>query len=108
MKIDLNASVGRYCGISRDRERQFPNGRVFRLLLYGAIRANGMYGTEYNGIAVLDVDNDVVVCDGIAAGDTGYHGPRKSQTEAFDRLVAMEWDEFREFVNEHEESRCKI
>ena len=105
--IDLSSKEGQYAGVSMTTDRNFKAG-TFRVVLYGALCAYGLYGSEHNGIAILDMDRVHVLLDDHAREDTGCFGPSASQIKAFGTIVKMEWKEFRTFCNSHERSRYSI
>ena len=89
--IDLVKSVGPYVGVSKDETKTYKNGRTLRFVLYGAYNAFGLIGSENNGIAILDEDNFLVVCDEIGKETTGCFGPSKNQQELFDAILDLSW-----------------
>lgn len=105
-------SVRPYLGVSRDQILTFetPEGttRTFRIILYGAYDAQGLIGSEYNGIAVFDEDANEVLLDLEAREDTGYFGPTQSQLDRWGEISDFTWAEFRGFVNSHIRKRKDI
>lgn len=100
-----------YRGIQHDVTKHFATDdgpRVFRIAVYGAFDAFGLIGSEHNGIVILDVDNRVVVCDEIGIADSGYYGATKSQVELWQKIIAMDWFDFRAFVNSQSRTRMEI
>ncbi len=79
-----------------------------QVLVYGAKNAFGLVGTEYNGIAVLDLKERKVLLDGHLQVDSGYYGATTAQVKEFNRLASMNDTDFREFVNTHPRSRYPI
>ncbi len=75
--------------------------RRFRVVIHGAYNAFGLIGPEMNGVAILSEDEPrSVVLRCIAAQSTGYFGPSRAQIALWNRVCAMEWDQFNEFVLE--------
>ncbi len=103
-----NPKVGPYMGIQADEVKTLDDGRRFRIILYGAYNAMGLIGSECNGIAILDEDQRLVLCDGIAQMDTGYFGASQGQRGVHDLLVGMNDSAFVAFVNTHPRSRYQI
>ena len=104
-------AVGPYVGVTRDRVIKFKTGRKtrnFRVIVFGAYNAFGLIGSEFNGLAVFDEDNRAVLCDRIACESSGYFGPSRAQLAEFDRLAAMDWPGFRDFINAHDRTRYAI
>ena len=106
--IKLADKVGPYRGVSRDEILEFPEGRTFRLLLYGAYDSLGLIGSELNGLAILDEDKKAGLLDNLYVEDTGWYGPSLAQTNAFERVLAMPWLEFKAMVNAEPEKRYEI
>ena len=104
----LSSRVGPYRAVSRDEILEFPVGRTFRVLLYGAYDALGLIGYELNGVAILDEDKKAVVCDEIAIDATAYPGPTRAQVEVLERVLAMPWKEFKAMVNAQPNKRYEI
>jgi hypothetical protein len=100
-----------YRGIQEDVTVHFATDdgtRTMRIVIYGAFDAYGLVGPEKNGIAIFDVDNRTVVCDEIGIETSGYFGASKAQIALWQRLIAMEWDEFQAFVNAQPRTRMEI
>lgn len=116
MTIDLSKriNIGKGCaytGISREQELEFGAGkkkRKFLVIVYGAYCAFGLYGSEDNGIAVLDVDKKQVLADQIAIESSGFYGPSSAQTRRFLEITLMDWEAFRAFVNSCGRNRYEI
>lgn len=110
MAINVHSlpSVGPYTWVSRDVTRTDKGRGSFRFLVYGALNAHGLIGSEFNGIAILDEDKKAVLCDHIQKTDTGYFGPTARQLETLVELVSMPWPEFVEFVNQHPRTRYPL
>jgi len=100
-------NVGNYLWVSFDHALEFENGRKFRIIIYGAKFA-GITAPECNGIAILDNNREMVLCDEINKADTGYFGPTKIQICAYRKLFKMDWTTFCEFVNNHKRTRYQI
>lgn len=91
--ISIYPRVGQYMGVSRDTK--VGN---FRVILYAALNAFGMIGSEFNGIAVLDEKNKSIVCDGIAKESSGYSGPSNAQISVWESLAKMAEDKPNAFI----------
>jgi len=92
-------------GVSRQEVITYPNGRSFRIVLYAAYCAFGLYGPENNGIAVLDEDQRQVLLDQHSRIGSGYYGPSPTQLSEFQRIKDMPWEQFEQFVVSHERYR---
>lgn len=102
-------NFGPYAYVTANVVRKFPNGRSLRFVLYGAYSALGLIGSECNGIAILDEDHKLVVCDEIAKENTGYFGPSKNQNEWFWNLTGFcTWDDVCELVRQHPRTRAPL
>lgn len=71
--------------------------RSFTLVLYGA-EDHGIIGSELNGIAVLDDDNMQVLLKRHVQEASGFSGPSARQRAEFERIRAMDWTAFTDFV----------
>lgn len=100
--------VGPFMGVQDDCILTFPNGRSFRLVTYQAYNAQGLIGSESNGIAVLDEDAQRVVVDEIARQTSGYFGVSAQQKAEWTRLTDLSWPAFRKFVNSQPRLRKAI
>jgi len=107
MAINVHDAVGPYSGVQRDEVKECCGGR-FRVVLYGAYNAMGLYGSEMNGLAVLDDGERLVVLDGEAREPSGWFGATPAQAARFDEIMAMEEEGFRLFVNTHPRARHHI
>ena len=80
--------------------RKFKKGRiVYTIGIAGAYNANGLIGSEYNGIFVLDETNRAVVLDRHLPINSGYNGPSQEQWAEFGRIAKMPLAEFRNFCS---------
>jgi hypothetical protein len=70
--------------------------RTFTVLIAAAYNA-GIIGSEHNGIAVLDEDNQTLVLDQHLREGSGYFGPSARQKAEYTRVMAMDWKAFSEF-----------
>jgi hypothetical protein len=101
------SNLGPYMYVSRDEQKQFPEvGRTFRVILYGAFNAMGLIGTESNGIAVLDDTSRFVVLDEHCKGPAGCYGHTEAQAAEYTRIMGLDWEDFRAFVNGNRRTRC--
>ena len=105
--IDLTSREGQYVGVSMTTDRHFGD-RTFRVILYGALNAHGLIGSEHNGVAILDMDKVHVVLDNHAQESSGYYGASTAQIKAFGAIVKMDKKEFFAFCNSHRRSRYQI
>jgi hypothetical protein len=97
--------VGQYVGVSRDGHNNAMN---YRVILYAAKDAFGLIGSEFNGIAILDEVNKMVVTDNLFHEASGYNGPSRQQEKAFELICAMNTGEMRELVNNSPMCRGQI
>lgn len=73
----------------------FDGGRSMILVAASAYDAGGMIGPEYNGLLVIDSDNNSIVLEQHMREGSGSQGPTRSQRAEFDRLSNMtEWRDF--------------
>lgn len=103
----MRKSVGQYADVSRD-EKITPSGskKNLRVIIYGMYNALGLYGSEDNGIAILDEDDMCVVADGIVCESFGGVGtPTRRQIEEFKRICLMSWKELMAYLPEVESVR---
>lgn len=91
-------SIGPYYGVTHDVVCE-KGGKRWRIIVYGAYNAYGLIGGEHNGVAVFDETTEEVILDKLDAETTGYYGPSDQQVWLFNKLVEMNWDEFRTYVN---------
>lgn len=102
----LNGKVGPFEGVTRDIVRIVGNER-YRLVLYSAYNAQGLIGSECNGIAVLSEDRLNVVCDELGK-DSFRSTPTPAQIALFERLETCDEETFRATVNSASRSRYSI
>lgn len=103
--IDLANNIYPYMGISANKDVTFPEaGRSFKVVIYGARNA-GIIGFEDNGIAIFENTRGYVVLDKHCKQTSGYFGPNRAQMDEFNRIVGLDWEGFRAFVNGHKRSR---
>jgi hypothetical protein len=83
------------------RDLVFEGGRTMIVVAASAYNANGLIGSEYNGIVVIDADNSsVVLRNHLRSGSTGG-GPTRDQREEFERISKMtEWRVFAGWLKE--------
>lgn len=70
------------------------------LVLYSALSAFGLIGTEHNGIAVIDMQAKAVVLRDFAAVESGMNGPTVTQYALFNRLVMMDDEDFMRWLHD--------
>lgn len=92
-----------YVGVTHE----FTRGD-YHVFCYSAYNAMGLIGSESNGICVCNVKRKDVVCDEIAKEQTGYFGPSTQRLEVFEKMRAMEDEEFYRFVNAQRRLRYNI
>ena len=90
-----------------DKTKKFDK-REFIVCIYGATNAFGLFGSEANGILILDKNNKTCVIDEHIVENSGYYGPSEAQIREFDRIMEMKWTDFKDFVNNNPRSRIKI
>lgn len=96
------------CGVMNkyDKQKNFGDNS-FIVFIYGATNVFGLIGSEDNGIAILDNNKKTVVLDCHCKENSGYFGPSKKQINEFNRIMNMDWPEFKKFINSHNRSRIK-
>ena len=79
----------------------------FFIVLYGAMNVGGLLGTEHNGIAVLWENKGEQLIMGHHRDDS-YMKASDRQLVEYERICAMDVDEFKVFVNSHPEARRNV
>lgn len=74
-----------------------PWQRTFRIVLASAYNANGLIGSERNGIAVLDDDYENVVFSEHMGLHMGGVGHTPMQMEEIEKILQMDWDDFKQY-----------
>lgn len=96
--------VGPYCGVFEDRTFK-TGGATFRILAHRCYNAFGLFGSEYNGIALLNEDEKNVVFDQHLVSASGYSMPMRIIKEEVDRICGLSSEELRDFIDKHPRSR---
>lgn len=103
------SKIGPYEACYGDRHRHFGGDLArFRLFASGAFNANGLIGSEYNGIVVLDEHRLQVVADKLCAQSSGWYGsqqPYPSTMGALDMLTECSDEEFVDVLMQY--GRCR-
>ena len=99
--------VGPFMGVQKDKTVTHGD-RKFRIVVYAGYNAFGLIGSEKNGVGVLDEDRRNVLLDDEARISSGYFGASEAQKKRFDEIVAMPWETFKAWVNEHPNRRYEI
>lgn len=107
MSINVHECVGQYAGVSVDMTKEI-DGVSYRVIVYGAYNARGLYGSENNGIAILNETKRNVLLDGELKIDSGWGGPSNEQRKRHGEIMDMTDEEFKKFVNEHPRARYRI
>lgn len=77
------------------KDLTFDGGRSMILVAATAYNAGGMIGPEYNGLVVIDSDNNHVVLDKHMRESSGSAGPSRRQVAEFERVAEMtQWRDF--------------
>lgn len=101
-----------FMGVQFDKTVSFKekgqSPRKFRVITYQAYNALGLIGSECNGVAILDEDKKLVLCDEILKQDTGWFGASDAQVAEATRICFLPWKEFQAFVNTHPRTRHKV
>jgi hypothetical protein len=96
-------NLGQFMGVEFDkRAKANPN---YRVITYEAYNAMGLIGPEMNGIAILDELNKSVVLDEHLKQQSGYFGASKSQLVEAERIVNLDEDDLKDFIDNHERKR---
>lgn len=96
------ANTGQYIPGRDDKVevKRFENGKAYIVAGYYAKNGGGIIGSEYNGVVVLDPDLVNVIVDGIMHNtNSGY------RSQMVDKIMAMPWEEFRDFCVSHDRYR---
>ena len=104
-------SMGPLCGITHRRKLVFAAGkktRSFTVVIHGLYNARGLYGSECNGVAVLDEDKRQVLLANHARQGSGYYGPTQAQIDEWKRVCGLSYDQFRAFANAHPQARYEV
>lgn len=88
--------IGPYLGTECRTEVDHGLNGQFMIFAYSAYNANGLIGSECNGVAVL-MKNRGVVIDGISCQP--FAGVTDKMRQMAKLLAAMAWEEFRDFIN---------
>jgi len=92
-------------GISWEGTQKFTNGRIFTVVIYAAYKIPESYIYGNNGIAIIDEDKKCIVLDCHSAIPDGRIGPTIDQVDEYIRITNMKWEEFEDFVKNHERYR---
>lgn len=77
------------------KDLTFDGGRSMILVAASALNAGGMIGPEYNGLVVIDSDNNSIVLERHLPESSGSKGPSRRQAAEFERVGGMtEWRDF--------------
>jgi hypothetical protein len=96
-----------YMGVQYKKQLAFGN-RQFLVFIASAYNAGGLIGPESNGIVVADDTRRQLVLDQHCKQQSGYFGASAEQIAEFERICAMDWNEFRRFCNGNARSRQHI
>lgn len=73
----------------------FDGGRSMIVVAASAYDAGGLIGPEYNGILVIDSDNNSIVLERHLGEGSGPQGPTRAQKAEFERVSNMtQWRDF--------------
>lgn len=97
----LEARTANYLHAKDAKAEKAFGDRKFLVLIAGAYDALGLIGSEHNGIAVLDVDNENVVLDRHMPIGSGATGPSLGQRREMARIMDMDWKTFTAFIRSH-------
>lgn len=92
-----------YYGVQFDQLVHFmlPTGqtRDFRIITHQAYGTGGLIACEFNGVAVVDVGSNQVLCDRMESTASAYNGVGRNAWRLAHRLAFdMSWEEFRQVV----------
>jgi hypothetical protein len=90
-------NVGPYCGVFLDRTFE-KGGHKLRLVGYRSFNAYGLYGSEYNGFAILSDTDKSVVADEYDKASSGYAIDVGRMSARADEVEAMTADQFCEYL----------
>lgn len=77
------------------KDLTFDGGRSMILVAASAYNAGGMIGSEYNGLVVIDSDNNSIVLEKHLLESSGSAGPSRRQAAEFERIAGMtQWRDF--------------
>jgi hypothetical protein len=100
----MDNRIGQYHYFDGFMKEKVFGDRIFKVVIAAAYNA-GIIGPEHNGIAVLDDNNKAVLLDQHVKIGSGYFGPSEEQKAEFARIVAMDWNEFADFVRSNRRYR---
>lgn len=99
-------SVGPYMYVTADTCRLDGH----RLVMYGALNAFGLIGSEHNGIAVLDEINKKRLADNLGRAHSGWYpgfgGPSPSLLAFYDTLLKMSTQSLLNLIEDHNSSNA--
>ncbi len=102
MAVDIcSPSVGQYHGVFADEKHHVSLGSdaiTLRILGYRSMDVFGLYGSEYNGIAILDDTNKSVVTDNVMCCQSGYDVNEDKIKAEIKRLKTLSNDELRDYI----------
>lgn len=95
------------------QQKTYPNGMTLGFIYHEAYNAGGLIGSEFNGIAVAEMNQKVLIVDSIGRGSimSGRY-PEKYSGYSVDQiakqLAEMSWNELCEEINSNERARFKM
>lgn len=101
-------NVGPFMNVSRDMMLHFEQRGDFRVIIYGAYNAEGLIAPEDNGIGILDENKYQVLLASHCRQTVALPAPCHGQYEELVHILAMDWEAFRTFVNNHPHARYQI
>ena len=115
--ITLGKVIGPYVGVNHEMVVRFAIARrmVRRFYLFTYCRFDEdqisfgeLTGHRRSGIAVYDVNNEKLVCDGIANDPDSPNLVSDRQVTELKRIAKLDWESFRVFLSGHPRSRYAI
>jgi hypothetical protein len=99
---------GPYYNVQSATRLVFGKKHSYVVGIAGGYNANGLIGTEHNGIFVLDDTLKRVVVDEICCDSGCFQEVTRDQQTTYNWLCQTGWSEFRDFINAQDNLRYKL
>jgi hypothetical protein len=101
-------SMGPLIGVTHRKKLVFGKGKVYTVVIHGGYNALGLFGSECNGIGVIDETSCSVLVADHGRQPTGYFGPLQRQIDEWNLVCSFNYEQLREFVNSNPQARKQI